>query len=200
MYDTARSRTDAVVNTIRAGVARGADWQQVTIATVNTNGTCDVLAADGSTIPHVRRAAGYTSPAAGDVVLMHRSQSGERYLAAIAPADGTDSWQTLPMASGYVTHFTVCQMVRIGLRVQLRGNFGPTSGALASGTGNTQFAALPAGWRPLNTQYACLVGMNGNTARLAAQPTGELQYTLTQPPPSTVPTWLDLSHATISLD
>lgn len=196
MTDTA----DAIVRLVRAEVAKGADWQQVTVATVNTNGTCDVLGADGSTIPKVRRGAGYSSPAAGDVVLMHRARDGNRYLAALAPTDASDAWQTLPLFTGYATKFTICQMVKIGRRVELRGNFGPSSGSLVSGTGNTQFATLPTGWRPFATQYGDLIGMNANTARLTAQPTGELQYTLTQPPPTTVPTWMDLNHVVLSLD
>ena len=191
---------DAITRLVHAEAARGSDWQQVTVTVVNSNGTCDVTGADGSTIPKVRRAGSYTSPTVGDVVLMHRSRSGDRYLMALAPVDASDTWQTVALASGYVTKFTTCQVVRIGRRVQLRGNFGPTSGALATGTGNTTFATLPAGLWPLATQYASIVGMNADTARLTAQPTGELQYTLTQPPPATVPTWMDLCHTTLSLD
>ena len=43
------AQADAITTLVRSEVAKASDWQLVTVKTVNSDGTCDVTAPDGST-------------------------------------------------------------------------------------------------------------------------------------------------------
>lgn len=153
------AQADAITRAIRAETAKSADWQMVTVAAVNSDGTCDVTAADGSTIPSVRRARAYEGPVVGDVVIMHRSRMGSRYLVGVLAA-GT-GWVSLPLASPWAVHngSPAYRLMSDGC-VRLRGSVKTT----ASVSGGSIIATLPAGYRIGTFDYRGVVGNAGSGA------------------------------------
>jgi hypothetical protein len=141
---------DAVTRALKTTAAQGADWVLVTVAVLNADGTCDVTGADGSTYPHVRRATEYAAPIVGDTAVMHRNQSGDRYLATSLASD--PGWQTATLTSNW-TPDSVTPNIRfrlIGACVQMQGSVECNQFAANGGTGMT-ITTLPVGYRPVQT-------------------------------------------------
>ena len=153
------AQADAITTLVRSEVAKAADWQLVTVQAVNSDGTCDVTAPDGSTIPAVRRHRDYIAPAVGDVAIMHRSRMGSRYLVGVLAA-GT-GWVSLPLASPWAVHngSPAYRLMSDGC-VRLRGSVKTT----ASVSGGSIIATLPAGYRIGTFDYRGVVGNAGSGA------------------------------------
>ncbi|MFD4921135.1 hypothetical protein ACFWNE_07425 [Streptomyces goshikiensis] len=103
MSGSARGLADAigrqsVAASLDSPAVRGADWRQAVVSTVNADGT--VTTTDGVV---ARRIGRYLSPAAGDLVAISVSGSGQ-WLALGRLASGTGVWTTLPLASGWTAH------------------------------------------------------------------------------------------------
>lgn len=79
----------------RTPTVRGSDWRQAVVQTVGTDGT--VTTTDGIV---ARRLQSYPSPAAGDVIIVTISSSGN-WLAAGRLAAGDGGWTPLTLASGW---------------------------------------------------------------------------------------------------
>lgn len=141
------AQADAITTLVRSEVAKAADWQLVTVQAVNSDGTCDVTAPDGSTIPAVRRHRDYIAPAVGDVAIMHRSRMNSRYLAGtLSPGTG---WQPLTYTSPWADRGGSPGFHVADGAVRLRGNIKST----ATVSGGAVIATLPAGARPQVFDY-----------------------------------------------
>lgn len=155
---------DAVTRAVRAQAAKSTDWQSVTVSVVNSDGTCDVTTADGSTIPKVRRARAYVAPAVGDLAVMHRSENGNRYLAGTLTTSAA-AWQTpAALGTGWAAgpaagSVQAVQYRKDGDNLIIAGAVHSTSTSPAA----TIFT-LPAGYRPAITQRSPGVSNSGGTA------------------------------------
>lgn len=134
---------------VKAGSAtpsvRGADWRLAEVDTVNADGTIET--ADGII---VRRMESYVLPAAGDIVVISQSSSGN-WVALGRTATNSGGWTALTLAAGYTNpgHGYTASYLREGRRIWLRGRIGPTSGTIADGD---TLLTLPAAIRPAEGQ------------------------------------------------
>ncbi|SDL27567.1 hypothetical protein [Streptomyces indicus] len=123
---------------------RGADWRLAEVDTVNADGTIETT--DGII---VRRMESYVLPAAGDVIVISQSSSGN-WIALGRTATNSGGWTALTLAAGYTNpgHGYTASYLREGRRIWLRGRIGPTSGTIADGD---TILTLPAAIRPADS-------------------------------------------------
>lgn len=127
----------------RAPSVRGADWRLAAVTDVGTDGT---VTADGIT---VRCMESYVLPAAGDLIIITQSSSGN-WLAwgrTATTTTATPDWTALALASGYTNpgHGYTAAYLQEGRRIWLRGRIGPTSGTIPDGA---TILTLPSAIRP----------------------------------------------------
>ncbi|AKY02167.1 hypothetical protein PBI_NESBITT_19 [Streptomyces phage Nesbitt] len=65
----------AVIRAVRTSGVLEENTLSGTVSVVNTDGTVDVTR-NGSTYPRVRRLSGYTAPAVGHTVTIHKTSAG----------------------------------------------------------------------------------------------------------------------------
>lgn len=147
--------------------ARGSDWRLAVVATVDADGgtvtTTDSIIA--------RRMDTYRYPAAGDVIVISVSGTGN-WLAAgrLAPSTG-NGWQAAPLESPWVNYsngYQVARYRRDGCDVVMEGLVKTTS----SVSGNVTIFTLPSGFRPSGSLVFPSVGSAGSPQQFNVYSTG----------------------------
>jgi hypothetical protein len=202
---------------VRAGAntpaVRGSDWRLATVTAVATDGTVTV---DGIT---VRRMDTYQGPAAGDVIVLTRSSSGN-WLALGRLSTGTDgAWTKPTLATGFIHDGNGNGDVRYRVTViagtphmQWRGGITIVYSANSiQNSGDFLATALPAALRPAGTRSltaACSAGGSSSLSlKVDARTDGQMRIvgtttstSDTHTTPIIRPGWVSLNGLQYPLD
>lgn len=154
---------------------RGADWQTATVTAVGTDGT---VTAGG--IP-ARRARNYGDAAVGDLVFLTNSGAGNwAALAKMAPADGSDAWQTPTLTTPWINYVAAPGYTGARYRRYADGDVALEGLIASNGTsvsGAVNVFTLPAGFRPPTIEVFTSLTAGNAVRQLEISAAGLVRFT-----------------------